>query len=257
MKKTSERGVTLVALVTTVIMILIISSIGITAGNGAISMTKFTQFKEELKILQTKVNELNQSNEINIGKELTNTQKHILEINSISDIIYKDKTQEEKDKIKQEFRYCDKDYIKNELKLDNIKREYLINVRYRYVIYTEGFEYENITYYMIDQINNEIYNVSHNDKNPKEGDFGFDIVSTKEDNMWKIQIANINYPGYISNWKVEYKDETEEEWKSSNTLSFYLTKTGNYYVRVTYEDINLGTKRFSIVEGSDEIENIE
>ena len=60
--KTKENGVTLIALVITIILILILASLGTTIGTETINSTAFTQFKAELKIMQDKVNELNQEN---------------------------------------------------------------------------------------------------------------------------------------------------------------------------------------------------
>ena len=74
MKKIKEtKGVTLIALVVTIVVLLILASIGINSGQDAINSAKFNEFKSELKIMQTKVNELNQSNETEIRPELTGT----------------------------------------------------------------------------------------------------------------------------------------------------------------------------------------
>lgn len=239
MKKTEEKGVTLVALVTTIVLLLIIVSIGTTAGSSAIEHAKFTQFKEELKVLQTKVNELNQNNQVDIGTPLTNEQKNILKISTISEIIYNGKSEEEKNKITEGFRYCNSNNIKNNLQFENIKRDYLINVEYRYIIYVDGFKYNETKYYMINQIEDGIYNVEYINKNPQTGSFKATCV--KEDDRWKIEITNIQYEGYISNWEIKYKLDGED-WKKANGPIIYVTKEGNYYVQVLHEDINLGTQ---------------
>lgn len=254
MNKTNEKGITLVALVTTIILLLILSTIGVTAGTQTISMANFSQFKQELKIIQTKVNELNEDRQFIIGEELTNEQNNILEIKEISDIIYQGKTEEEKNAIRSGFRYCSKGYLSNNWGLEGIKRDYLINVEYRYVISYNAFKYNEIDYYMVDQLEDEIYNVRYVDKNPKEGDFSFDVDCVKESDRWRIEISNITYTGYISNWQVEYRQDGEEEWKKVNTLNFYVTKVGNYYVRLLHNDIILGPELVSVLE--DSINNI-
>lgn len=251
MKLTEDKGVTLMTLVITIIILLILSSIGVEAGMSTINSTNFTQFKDELEILQTKVNQLNQGNELNIGEDLNSEQKQVLNKQVISDIIYNDKSDEEKLKIQNGFRYCDKEYIKNNLEIGSIKRDYLINVEYRYIICYEGFSYNNVTYYIINQIDNGVYNIQYNDKNEKTG--SFEVNSIKEGNRWKIEISDIEYNGYINNWQVKYRLDGDTNWKTSNGLSFYVTKQGNYYVNVIYgDDIDLGTKLVSIIE---DIEN--
>lgn len=243
MKKTEEKGVTLVALVTTIILLLIIVSIGATAGSSVIEQAKFTQFKEELKVLQTKVNELNQNNQVDIGTPLTEEQKNILKISTISEIIYKEKNEEEKNKITEGFRYCNSNDIKNDLQFENIKRNYLINVEYRYIISVEGIKYNETKYYMINQMENGIYNVDYVNKNPQSG--SFEVTCVKEDYRWKIEITNIEYDGYISNWEIKYRLD-EEEWKEANGPTIYVTEEGNYYVQVSHEDINLGSKLVNV-----------
>lgn len=251
MKKTKEKGVTLIALVITIVILLIISSIGITTGISTINYTKFSQFENELKILQTKVNELNQNNEINIGQELIEEQKNLINKSPISDIIYNGKSEEEKLTIQKGFRYLDSNSIKNDLQLESIKRTYLINFEYRYVICYEGFEYDGTTYYMINQIDDSIYNVTYNNKNPEEGDF--EVLCIKENDKWKIEVSNIIYDGYISNWKVKYRLDGDTYWKTSNKLSFYVAEEGNYYVQVVHGDeINLGSKLVTVIDETEE-----
>ena len=87
--KTKENGVTLIALVTTIIILLILVSIGTAVGTSTIESAAFTKFKSELKVIQNKINELNQDSEKNIGQDLSEEQKNILDIDVISKIIYK------------------------------------------------------------------------------------------------------------------------------------------------------------------------
>ena len=253
--KTKENGVTLVALVITIILILILASIGVTAGTATLDAAAFTQFKTELKVMQDKVNELNQENKIDIEQELTpkltDEQKDIFNITKISDIILKGKTKEQQENIKNGFRYLSKDYINTKLNLDSFKRSYFVNVEYRYVIFPDGFKYEGNTYYMIEQMEDGIYNVQYNDKNKKSG--SFEVTTTKENNKYKIEISNIQYNGYVDKWQVKYKLEDASYWEISNDLTFYVKEDGKYSVKVVHGDeIDLGTKNafaFNYVDG--------
>ena len=243
--KNKEKGVTLVALVTMIALLLILASIGYTVGDSTIDTAKFTQFKSELKVMQSKINELNQENKTDIGQVLTNNQKSILNITAVSDIIYNGKTEEEKTKIQSGFRYISKNYINTELNLDSVGRNYLINVEYSYVIFPYGFKYEGTTYYMIDQIEGEIYNVRYNDKNEKTG--SFEVNATQENNKYKVEITNIQYNGYVDKWQVKYKLEGNSYWETSDSLTFYLKDEGKYTINVVHGDeIDLGTKTVTI-----------
>ena len=247
MKNTEEKGITLITLVITILILIVIASIVATSGMSTIEYAEFSQFRDELQIMQTKINEISEKKETEIGKQLNQEQKKIFLITEIEKILFNNQTEEEKQKIKNGFRYCSADYINKELNLESINRDYIINVEYRYVINYQGFEYEGKTYYMIDQIENNIYNVKYNNKNPKEGDF--EVNYTKENNRWKIEVSNISYAGYINNWEIKYRLNGETDWNIANGKSFYVTKQGNYYVQVSYgNDINLGSKLVSIID---------
>ncbi|MEE1361601.1 MAG: hypothetical protein U0K23_03330, partial [Selenomonadaceae bacterium] len=61
-------------------------------------------------------------------------QKSILNNEIVSNIIYKNKTEEEKNAIEAGFRLLNGNQIKEQLGLDGYKGKYLINVEYRYVV---------------------------------------------------------------------------------------------------------------------------
>lgn len=245
MKKTKENGITLVTLVITIIVLLMLTSIGTTEGISTINMAKFNQFKNELQMLQTKVNDLNQENKTDIGIELTTTQQNILNIEEVYNIIYKNRTDEEKTDVRDSFKYLTSNDIKEELGLEGIKRDYLISIKYRYVVSCQGIEYKEQTYYMIEQIGNGLYNVEYKDKNSKIGKF--DVNAEIDKDKWKITVSNIQYDGYVSNWQVKYKMAGDEYWKTSDQLEFYVEKAGSYIINVVHGDeIDLGKKTLDI-----------
>ena len=240
-----EKGITLVTLVVMIIILLILASIGVTSWNQAIEYAKFNEFTAELQVMQSKVNELNQNKNTDIEteiSEISENQKNILDIPEIRNIIFKNKTNEEITKIKYGFRYCSREWIKQNLELDSVKRDYLINVEKRYVISCTGFEYKNKTYYMSEQLENGQYNVEYNNKNSSTG--SFEVITQKEENRWKVEISNIQYYGYVSNWQVKYKLSANDFWQTSNELTFYVTEQGYYDIKVVHGDkIELETNK--------------
>ena len=244
MKKTNEKGITLVTLVITIIVLSILASIGITSGNQTIDMAKYNQFKSELTTLQTKINEYNPKD--NIGQKLSSSQEAILNTKEVSDIIYKAKTEEEKAKIKNGFTFASSYTIQKQLGLE-VSKDYLINIEYRYVVACKGVEYDGTTYYMINKMGSGLYNVNYSNKNSETG--SFELESQKVGNQWKITVSNIQHEGYVSNWQVKYKLSGDEYWKSTENLEFYVPKAGYYIVKVVHGDeINLGTKQIDITE---------
>ena len=89
MKITEEKGVTLLVLVTTIIILLILASVGVTSWNQTIEYSAFNEFTAELQVMQSKVNELNQNKNTDIGTEISENQKNILDIAEIRNIIFK------------------------------------------------------------------------------------------------------------------------------------------------------------------------
>ena len=246
MVKTNERGVTIVALVTTIIILLILSTIGVTSGKSTIEFSNFNKLKNQLTVLQIKVNELNQQNKTDIGQEIGDNQKLILNNEIVSNIIYKDKTEKEKNTIEAGFRLLNGNQIKDQLGLDGYKGNYLINVKYRYVVLCEGLEYNGITYYMIDQMEDGLYNVEYHNKNSDSGSFEVNIIA--EGDKCKVEITDINYDGYVSDWQVKYKLSTNSQWNTSDDLNFYVRQQGVYDIKVVHGDeIELETKTLTIV----------
>ena len=258
MKKIKEtKGVTLIALVVTIVVLLILASIGINSGQDAINSAKFNEFKSELKIMQTKVNELNQSNETEIGPELTEQQKNIFNVENVYNIIFENKSDEEITNIKNGFRYLSKYSINNDWNLDSITRDYFVNIEKRIVISCIGFEYKGKTYYMSEQFTDGLYNVEYNNKNTQSG--SYDINTIVEENRCKIEISNIQYEeGYINDWQVKYKLKDSSQWKTSNDLSFYVKEDGTYDIEVVHgNEISLGAKEQKIITGGTLVDKVK
>ena len=257
MKKIKEtKGVTLIALVVTIVVLLILASIGINSGQDAINSAKFNEFKSELKIMQTKVNELNQSNETEIRPELTEQQNSIFNVETVYNIIFENKSDEEITNIKKGFRYYSKDYINNKFNFDSITRDYFVNVEKRIVISCTGFEYKGKTYYMSEQFTDGLYNVEYNNKNTQSG--SYDINTIVEENRCKIEISNIQYEGYVNDWQVKYKLKDSSQWKTSNDLSFYVKEDGTYDIEVVHgNEISLGAKEQKIITGGTLVDKVK
>lgn len=161
-KYKEKRGITLVTLIITIVLLAILSALTVNAGTQSLSNARFKAYAYELKILQEKVNELNQNKEFNLGEELTPEQKALLNKKEINDVLSKEKNETEVQEIKSGFRYFSADYIKNTLKLQGINEDFLINVKKRILVSVKGHVYKGVTYYMSDQMSDGYYNVEYN-----------------------------------------------------------------------------------------------
>ena len=78
MKKLNQNGVTLLALVITIVVLLILASVATYSGIDIIRSSRLNTFTAEMKIMQTEVNNLYEqwkSGEINIDENTGNITK--------------------------------------------------------------------------------------------------------------------------------------------------------------------------------------
>ena len=239
MKKINNKGITLMALVITIIILIILASIGTYSGIQVVKSAQFTAFSTELKIMQTQVNSLYEKKKNNEKILLNNVET---EIEQIGTPISSDPDAQEQaytvftasaSGITREdipnYKYFDTNTIKS-LNIEGVEGEFFVNVNKRSVVSYEGFEYEGKTYYTLEQLPDGLYNVEYNTSQEQpDFDVNYELL---ENGKCKISVNNINYNGNINKWKIEYKKENEEDWKQSNNYSFIIDEVGNYRVKI-------------------------
>ena len=228
----TQKGITLIALVVTIVVLLILSTVGITAGMSTYESSKFTAFTTELEMLQTQVNEWNQKYldgdiaVLELGKELNNSdieQKTFREANITDTTGY---------------RYFDKETI-SKVGLEGIRREFLVNIAKRIVICYGGYTYKDKTYYTINQLPNSLYNVNYIDKTSGNIVVGNVYVEANDDNSWDVYIENVQYPQYVSKAKIEYQKSESTYWNVVQGNKFTVREPGIYYIRITAANSNI------------------
>lgn len=249
MKNQREKGVTLIILVITIIVLIIIAGIGITTSKTTIRSSKYSIFQTELKLMQSKVNEITeqyQKENKQIGEELRSSDNQILNASEVIEQL-NIKAQDAGitvAEIKNGFRLCTVEYIEQTLGLENITRDYLVNLEQCIVISTECFEYGGTNYYMQEQMEEGAYNVTYNNQIATTGDFTVTANATGEG--YKITITP-EHQKYVSKWEVKYRLQGSTYWKTTNDLTFTVDKQGTYEIQVTHGDkIDLGTKTVTI-----------
>ncbi len=238
----NNKGITLVALVMTIVILLILASIATYSGVSVIKSSRWTAFIAELNTMQAQVNTIYEENKENldIGVELTGSVKER------ADVVfsYLGKSQEG-------YRYWDKKCIKD-LKIEGVEQDFFVNLSERSIISYQGFEYEGKTYYMLSQLENGLYNVDY--KNPNLGKPTFSISQEKiGESKWKISISNILYQeGYINKWKVQYQLQGKDFWNTSDDLEFIIDTPGRYDVILTNGEVQSDPQIISIGSWWDE-----
>ncbi len=242
LKTDSRKGVTLISLVITIVLLIILASIGITSGVSVIRQSKMNRFTTEMNVMQTEVNDLydrysNGEDVLNLGNELDSQADEVFtsEASGITD--------------KTGYRYYDQEAIQG-LGIDGVEGEFYVNVEKRSVVSHDGFEYEGTTYYTLEQLPNGLYNVGYENRNT--GEISFDLSCDNWTNgRSNIQVSNIEYSeGYIDKWQVQYKLEGQDYWSTSEDLSFFVDTPGMYTVRIVNGDIVSEEKQIEAVKAN-------
>lgn len=234
MKKLNQNGVTLIALTITVIVLLILASVAVYSGMDIIESSKVTTFTAEMKIMQTQVNSLYdqwKSGDINKdekGKSLdynTEVQEQTNKV-LVTELDITDTTG---------YRYFDQETIQS-LRIEGVKQEFFVNIEKREVVSYKGLKYKGDMYYTLTQLPDGLYNIDYDPS--ASGEPTFDVSYDKSgENRWTITISNIQYDGNINRWYVKYQLEGEENWQTSENLSFMVDKQGIYTIKLYNGDI--------------------
>ena len=245
-KSDNSKGVTLIALVTTIIVLLILASIATYSGINVINSSKLTTFTTEMKIMQTEVNNLyNQwkNGEIAIDETTGNITNTADNSTIGKDLTYNSDVEDQANYVLVEvlslgdnlssltgYKYFDQETIQN-LGIEPVKGEFFINIKTRNVVSYDGIEYDGEWYYTLEQLPDGLYNV---DYDPQQGlqptfDVSYERIG---ENKWRVTVSNIQYDGYIDKWTVQYQEDGVNYWNSTEDMSFVVNSRGwyNFYI---------------------------
>ena len=153
-----NKGITLSALVITIIVLIIIASIATVSGMSSTNYIKFENAKAQFKVMQSEIDSL-YSEYIDI-KDATEKEKwkdnkfngaiKYSEFTTVLDSTLVEKTLNGltiDTTTQDEYIYLSVDFIKNNLKIDGISYDFIINLNERIVRLYGGVDYKDKTYY--------------------------------------------------------------------------------------------------------------
>ena len=232
-KSGNSKGVTLIALVITIIILLILASIATYSGIDVINSSKLTAFTTEMKIMQTQVNSLYDQwkngdiDKDTIGKDLTSSTEVQEQANLVlvEELGFASSISELTG-----YKYFDQDTIQ-ELGIDGVEQEFFINIEQREVVSYNGLKYEGDMYYTLNQLPNGLYNVDYdpNQADAPTFDVNYEIIG---ENNYRVTISNIQYDGYIDKWYVKYQEDGADYWNTTEDLSFVVNKSEIYKIYI-------------------------
>lgn len=260
--KKNEKGITLIALTVTIIVLIILASVGITSGISTVRSSMLTKFTAEMKKMQLNVNEL-----YNIWKKgekykLGNTEYEGNAILNIGkDLIAVQEQVDEAFRTEAEggsgitetngYRYFDLETMEL-LGLKDIEQEFFVNIETRNIISVKGLENEGKKYYTLEQLPDGLYNVEY--EPPINELVEFDVEARYISNTRGIiYISNITYNGPINSWQVRYRQKGVEQWRNQeefigNETKIELNKSGTYEIQVYHDEEAISEIREVIIQ---------
>lgn len=237
----NEKGITLVALIIIVAILLIIASVSIYSGKESLDNVNLNNFYMQLEIVQKRVDDIattseryvdENGNEIDIkntGQELNQNQKEklikILEANNI-----------DSNSIIENFRYFTVQKIKDVLDLPEIEYNLFINFEKRIIVAEKGMVVDGISYHLLK--NSTHFVEQKTDKNKgtiKELEYGVPIKHT--DGTYKVSIEPKETIGDLDKTgHIKYKRSIVNYWEVTNKN--YIIVEPNVEYNIVYIDLN-------------------
>ena len=252
----NQKGITLLALVITVVILSILATVAIYSGSNSIKSAKFTTFTVEMKLMQTEVNELydkyraGDETVLNLGEDITNNEqaKTVLSTIGVANTEFSN------------YRYYSINTVKS-LGIDGIKEnEFIVSIKDRKVVSYQGFKYDGVIYYTLESLPKGLYNVEYegNDNNVKF-DLSCKTISSEEG---EIYISNISYSGYVNKWQIRYREQGEENWNTTETFegneyTLKVDKLTTYEIQVVNSDNIVSTAQVVTLESAGGLEDYQ
>lgn len=236
-----EKGITLVALIITVIVLAIIARVAVNYSEVSLDNIRLQGFYTKLEIIQKRVDDITVTNESYIdsngdlvyiksqGQNLTEEQQsfvqNILSSQNINVAI-------------EEFRYFTESDLQNILDLSEIDQNVFIHFDSRTIIAENGIRIGDTTHYMLE---NNIYFSEYKGANlpvlNAEAPLSYSIIEYGTD-QYKVTVTpNYNIENYNPiNAELKYKKSTSKYWETSTNLEMIIKGPGDY--NVTYADSN-------------------
>lgn len=236
-----ERGITLVALIITIIVMVILAGVSIKSGSDSVGETRLKGFYSRLETIQRRVDEIATNNESYTDKngntvylkeqgtafaDLDSTQKTKLE-----NIIQNENINIDTSK----FRYFSVEELKEFFELLDFEYDVFIDFDDRVVIAADGIEINGKNYYTLETTT---YLVTQNtQKNVGTINALTYKATAYGENKYKIIVTPSNTIGDLAgSGKLKYKKTTTKYWETSTNLEMIVDELTQYNVQ--YEDVN-------------------
>jgi hypothetical protein len=235
------KGITLVALVIIVTVLLIIASISINYGSESFNNTRLQGFYMKLEIIQKRVDDIATTNEVYIDAE--GNTIYLKEQGTAHENWGGDRQDSLKAIIQSEgaelnlsienFKYFTSEQLNSILNLSEIEYDVFIDFDNRVVIAENGIAVNGVTYHML---KNSVYYAKQNNKNVGTIE-SLSYVIVKYGDNYKVTVTPSNSVGDLkTGGTLKYKKSTSKYWETSENMEMVISKLADY--NIIYEDAN-------------------
>lgn len=231
-----EEGITLVALIITIIVMLILASVSIKSGTESLNSTRLQGFYTQLEIVQKRVDDIATTNESyidgdgntvylkNTGRALTDAQN-----TSLQNII----TSENLGVETTNFRYFTVEDLENILDLSEVEYNLFIDFNSRIIVAEDGIKIGDKTYYVLE---NATYFVKQDTEKNIVQSLIYNATQYSTGKC-KVIVTGINAAGNVlGGGYVKYKKTTTKYWEVSDSTEMILETSVEY--NIVYVDAN-------------------
>lgn len=224
-----QKGITLVALIITVVVLLIIAAVSINFGTDSLDDTRLKGFYAELEIIQKRVDDIATTNESYVlsegdtattvylkdtGAPLTEEQRSFITSLKFDPI---------------NFKYFTSKQLETILDISGIEQDVFIDFTNKKVISAEGIDIKGEKYYTLED---NVYYVEYEGNKLILNDISYTIETYGK--SYKITVT----PTYSSttnvNKYIKYKKSTSKYWETSTNLEIIIESLGDY--DIIYKD---------------------
>lgn len=240
-KISNERGVTLIALIITIIIMIIIIGLSVDIGMDSLDSTRLQAFYMQLETIQKRADDIAITNEgyyiknadgtrtyIDLktsgGSALTSSQKSILQGILSSEGVGISPS---------EFRYFTVANLDEQLELKQMEYNVFIHFDSRTVIAENGITINGKTYYMLE--NDMYYAEQDTSKNQGTIELTYDPTIYGK-NKYKITVTPNTVGDLTKNGTLKYKKTTTKYWETANGLEIIISDLTDY--DILYVDSN-------------------
>lgn len=162
----NNKGVTLIILVITVIILMILASITTYSGLKTARESRYYNAIAQMKVMQAEVNEYYEEYKngdtyfLDQGKNIEGSGKETQAVKAYNSTKNNNLNGTDIGSITG-YKYYDQDSIKNDLDIDRIDYDFIINLDTRTVILLDGIQRDEKIYYSLCEIEGEQYNVDY------------------------------------------------------------------------------------------------